>query len=181
MSRSEKHVDWCLRKAQKELKETGDHKGLVRIAPDEYEAKEHIKKAEHNLQALVYNKELFSDWSINMGFYTMYHCFLAILSKFGYESKNQECTLSAIDVLVKEKKIDESFRGYVEKIRKNPEVIKGPKEDIKNDDNSNDSDKIMSKREETQYTTIREVEAEKVNVILKVCQDMLFETKGIID
>jgi len=173
MSKAEKHIEWCLRKAQKELKETNDHKGLVRVTPDEKEAKRHIRKAEHNLQALLFNKDRFSDWSINMGFYTMYHCFLAILAQFGYESKNQECTLSVIDFLVEEKKIDESFKKYIEKIRKKPEDIMEFKEEGKDN-------QIMAEREETQYTTILEVEKEKVDEILKICQEMLQETKGII-
>lgn len=173
MSKAKKHVKWCLRKAQKELKETNDHKGLVRVAPDEKEAQEHIKKAEHNLQALIFNKDRFSDWSINMGFYTMYHCCLAILAKFGFESKNQECTLSAIDFLVEEKKIDVSFREYVEKIRKKPEDKKEYKTEKKDK-------QIMAEREETQYATILAVEKEKVNEILKICQEMLQETKGIV-
>jgi len=169
MSKPEKHVEWCLRKAQKELKETGDHKGLVRVSPDDKEAQEHVKKAEHNLQALLFNRDRFSDWSINMGFYTMYHCCLAILAKFGYESKNQECTLSAIEFLVEEKEIDTSFKKYIEKIHK------------KSEDKKEDKDKqIMEEREETQYTTILEVEKEKINEILKICQEMLQETKGII-
>ncbi len=27
-------VEWCLRKAEKEMKEEGKHRGLVKIAPD---------------------------------------------------------------------------------------------------------------------------------------------------
>ena len=38
-------------------------------------------------------------------FYTLYHCFLAILAKFGYESRNQECTFALIASLIENKKI----------------------------------------------------------------------------
>ena len=34
MSKSKKHVEWCLRKAEKELREKNDHKGLVKIKQD---------------------------------------------------------------------------------------------------------------------------------------------------
>ena len=46
------------------------------------------------------------DWALNVGFYSIYHCFLAILAKYGYESKNQSCTITVILNLIKEKKLD---------------------------------------------------------------------------
>lgn len=168
MSKVKKHVDWCLRKADKELKEKKDHKGLIKIKPDLKEARSYIIKAEHNLKALIFNKDSFSDWSINMGFYAMYHCCLAILAKFGYQSKNQECTLSAIEYLVEEKKIDDSFRQYIEKTQKKEDTENGEKQ-------------IMSEREETQYTPILEVDKDKVQELLELCQEMIQETKGVIE
>ena len=38
-------------------------------------------------------------------FYAIYHCFLAILAKFGYETRNQECTFAFIASLIEDKKI----------------------------------------------------------------------------
>lgn len=38
-------------------------------------------------------------------FYSIYHCFLAIGLKFGYESGNQECTFVLMRSLVEDKKI----------------------------------------------------------------------------
>ncbi|MEK6809106.1 MAG: hypothetical protein AABY40_00370, partial [Nanoarchaeota archaeon] len=38
--------------------------------------------------------------------YTHSHCLLAILQKFGYESRNQECTFAVIESLIEEKKIN---------------------------------------------------------------------------
>lgn len=133
--------------------------------PDEKLAYEHIGKAEHNLKALIHNKKDFSDWSINMGFYTMYHCCLAIISKFGYHSKNQQCTLSVIELLIEENKIDESFAQYVEKIRAHPDKKEN---------------QIISMREDTQYTPILKVDEKKIQEILELCQDMVNESKGII-
>lgn len=34
MSHAKNKVVWCLRKAEKELKETGKHRGLIKINPD---------------------------------------------------------------------------------------------------------------------------------------------------
>ena len=36
---------------------------------------------------------------MSASFYSIYHCFLAIALKFGYESRNQECTLAVIEML----------------------------------------------------------------------------------
>ena len=47
----------------------------------------------------------YTDWCSSSLFYTMYHCFLAILAKFGYEARNQECTFALIASLIEDKKI----------------------------------------------------------------------------
>ena len=48
---------------------------------------------------------------IRAAFYTIYHCFLALLAKYGYESRNQECTIAAIEYLSEKKRIvlDQKF------------------------------------------------------------------------
>ena len=37
---------------------------------------------------------------------SLYHCFLAIISKYGYESKNQSCTITALLHLIENEKLD---------------------------------------------------------------------------
>jgi len=99
-------VKWCLKKAEKELEEGDKHRGLLKITPDVALASLHIIKAEHNLKAMTEFKKIgFSDWSASAGFYCIYHCFLAILAKIGYESRNQECTFALIYTLIEEGKI----------------------------------------------------------------------------
>src|SRR3989338_5123253 len=106
MNHVKNKVDWCLKKAEKELNEEGNHRGLIEIQPDLEKAKEHIKKAEHYLKATDYLKKDFSDISASTIFYSMYHCLLAIAVKFGYESRNQECTFALIHSLIEDGKID---------------------------------------------------------------------------
>lgn len=48
---------------------------------------------------MFFNENHYSDWSASAFFYCIYHCFLAILHKFGYESRNQECTIAVIEML----------------------------------------------------------------------------------
>ena len=106
MSQAANYVKFCLDKAKKAIQEGRKHAGLVEVAPDLKKAATHIRKAEHNFKAISAFAQIgFSDWSVSAAFYTTYHCFLAILAKYGYESRNQECTVSAIRYLKDEGKI----------------------------------------------------------------------------
>ena len=44
MSHAWNKMEWCLKKAEKEMKEKGKHRGLVIAKPDMEEAKRHLKK-----------------------------------------------------------------------------------------------------------------------------------------
>lgn len=96
MAERKTKLDWCL------LKETR----LKRILPSPVRAREHIDKAKHNLLAVDYNiKGGFTDWAVSQAYYAMYHALLAILFKHGYESQNHECTITAVEYLIKTKKV----------------------------------------------------------------------------
>ena len=165
MSKAKKMVEWCLKKSERELKEGKRHRGLIKSEPNQKMALDHIKKAEHNLLVFLDNKKLgHYDWAINIGFYVMYHCCLSILAKFGYESRNQECTLALVLNLIEEKKIDENFKIYLEKIIT---------------DDKSDSE-VLPMREKTQYSPVLEIDVMKVNELEKLSQEMLKETKGIV-
>lgn len=88
-------IDWCIKK---EL--------MKEISPNAKISKEHIEKAKHNLRAADYSqKGGFDDWVVSQCYYAMYHSLLAILFKKGYESKNHECTINAVDYLIETKQI----------------------------------------------------------------------------
>lgn len=106
MSHAKNKVEWCLKKAEKEMKVGGRHRGLVKVEENKGMARRHIEKAEHYLEGTLVLKKNFSDISASTIFYSMYHSLLAILSKFGYESENQECTFALIYFLIEEGKID---------------------------------------------------------------------------
>lgn len=90
---------WCLEKGRIGGRK---HRGLRKIKPDKEEANNHIQKALHNLEAVDYNiKGGFGDWAVSASFYAMYHSLLAILYKLGYDSRNQECTINAIEYFIK--------------------------------------------------------------------------------
>lgn len=96
MLKNRSRLDWCLSHENK----------LKRITSNRLKSKEHIEKAKHNLLAADYNiKGGFNDWAVSQAYYAMYHALLAILYLFGYESKNHECTISAVEHLIETKKI----------------------------------------------------------------------------
>jgi len=103
MAHIENKLEWCLNKAKKEGEK---HRGLKEVKPSKEKADKHITKADHNLKAMLYLiKGNFPDWAINASFYARYHCLLALLAKYGYESRNQECTFTVIEYLIKNKKL----------------------------------------------------------------------------
>lgn len=81
------------------------------------------KEGMHNLRAVDHNiKGGFPDWAVSAAFYAKYHSLLAILYKMGYESRNQECTISAVEHFIKTKKIVLDLK-YIEMIRRTSEMM----------------------------------------------------------
>lgn len=168
MSHAKNKVDWCIKKAKKELKEGKKHRGLVKADSNLTEARKHLVKAEHNLAAIEYfDKGGFSDWSMSATFYCIYHCFMAIAAKFGYESRNQECTVALIKYLKEQKQIDledkfiESLEAY--------------------DDSERHESGIIEKREFYTYGTTTSIDnKEEVKKSINLCKNCLNQTKEII-
>ncbi len=140
----------------------------MRIKKDIEESKRHLTKAEHNLKGVTRFKEIgFSDWSMSAGFYCIYHCFLAIAAKFGYESGNQACTVSLMKYLNEEKKIslDEKFIDLLEY------------EDL----GEIEKDSVIDMRESYTYGVQISVKDEtKINNLKEACKELVDITKEII-
>lgn len=167
MSHAKNKVEWCLKKAEREQKEGKKHRGLIKVEPNEEEAKKHIKKAEHNLSAVDYfNIGGFSDWSISAVFYCIYQCFLAIASKFGYESRNQECTVSLIKYLKEQKKIEIENR-FIEAVESY-------------DEQERHETTVIEKREFYTYGTTIEAGKEEIQESIQLCKDCLDQTRDIV-
>lgn len=174
MSQASKHVAWCLKKATQEIDECKrlgkkpKHRGLLKGNPALEEAKNHLEKAEHNLGGITKFKEIgYSDWSMSAGFYCIYHCFLAIGAKFGYESGNQACTISLMRFLNEENKIrlDEKFIELLE-YEGLGEVTRGS---------------VIDMREDYTYGIQISVEDEtKIDELKKVCKALIDIAKQII-
>src|SRR3989338_5339914 len=97
MSQVENHLAWCFK----------DEKRLKKIKPDRDLAQKHIAKSEYNYKVLqTLEQAKLYDWALNVGFYAIYHCFLALLAKYGYSSRNQACTITVLLTLINENKLD---------------------------------------------------------------------------
>ena len=167
MSQASNKVKWCLNKAKRELEENGLHRGLVKGESNQIMAEKHIVKAEHNLNAALYlNEGGYSDWSTSAFFYCLYHCFLAILRKHGYESRNQECTLAVIESLMEE--------GTINIDNKFLDALKITK--IKDADYS-----VIKVREDFQYgVEITFKRKDEFNELIKMCKELINVTRDII-
>ncbi len=83
----------CFCSAKKAEEKNRKHKGLLVGKPDDQKAEEYIAKAKTNLKTCEVFKQLRLDYKIpEEWFYSMYYCGLAILAKFGIESRSQKCT-----------------------------------------------------------------------------------------
>lgn len=163
MAHLENKLEWCINKAKKEGEK---HRGIKEIEPDSIRAEKHIAKAEHNLNVMIYLlRENFHDWTISCSFYAMYHCLLAILIKHGYESKNQECTFTAVEFLIKNKKIDLDVNW----LRK-----------IATFDDKMEEEEIIKLREEFQYGTDTLYDNEKIKKLLDDTKEFIDIVKNII-
>lgn len=161
MGRIEDVFDWCLKQGEK-----GDHKGLRKTDSDKEESERHIKKALHNLKAMDHNiRGGFKDWAVSAAFYAMYHSLLAVLSMFGYESRNQECTITAIEYFIKNKRINLDQK-YIEIIRRTSEMM--PKD-------------AKMLREEFQYGTEIEIDGEILNQLKNNAKEFVEKVQILLE
>ena len=167
MSHIKNKIEWCLKKAEKEVRETGKHRGLAIIKPDLEKAREYVKKAEHYLKATEYLKKgNFSDISASTVFYSMYHCLLAIITKYGYESRNQECTFALIQSLAEDGKItfDKKLLDKISSL------------EIKGDDEKTSTEI----REQYQYGVELSIKDKLYEELLQTAKEVLAKTKLIL-
>ena len=163
MTHAENKLNWCLKKAEKEGRK---HRGLREITPDLHKADDHIKKAEHNLAVMeCLMQSEFNDWAVSASFYAHYHCLLAILQKFGYESRNQECTFAAIEHFIEQ--------GKINLTKEDLHKIFAAQDELKEAD-------IINLREKFQYGTETLYEEQKTQELLKQTKIFIEKTKTIL-
>ncbi len=174
MSQASKHVEWCLNKAKKEIEECRKlgkrpkHRGLLKVNSSTEGARKHLAKAEHDFEGITRFKEIgFSDWSMSAGFYCIYHNFLAIAAKFGYESSNQTCTIALMRFLKETGKIDldEKFIEHLE---------------YEEMEESTEHSVIELREDYTYGVQISVKDETKINELRRICKELIEITKQII-
>lgn len=160
MGRVEKKFKWCLGKGKGKK-----HRGLKKIEPDEREVEGHIDKALHNLKAMGDFSEKYSDWSVSAAFYAMYHSLLAILYKLGYESRNQECTITAIEHFIKNGTLEIDTK-YITMIRSTQEIV---------------PDDAKTLRENFQYGTEIEITQAKLKTLMDNAKEFVDKMRAVVE
>lgn len=163
---SAKKLKDCFKEGGKDI---ARHKGLRKVNDNRIMA--HLKKAEHNFKAITAFAEMgFSDWSASAAFYCLYHCLLALVNKFGYESKNQNCTFIFIESLIDEGKITKINKKEIKEIF-DESVI----------DDLEHSSKIMDIRETMQYTTRTNMEKDSLEHLRKRTKELFDKLRNEIE
>jgi len=147
-------VKECFKTAEKEEKKGKKHKGLLKTDPSIENAKQYLIKAKECLKFCGVYKQLNADYKIpEEWYYALYYCSLAIISKFGVESRSQRCTALFLRYAKDKGLIDyddefiKRIMVYKEKDKKTDvdqreEARYGPK--TKLEDVSKDYDKMMN-------------------------------------
>lgn len=91
---------------------------------------------------------------------------MAIIAKFGYESRNQECTIALVEHLKEEGKIDVSN-----------EIIETVK-DVEHEEKHQSS--VIELRENFQYGTETSIKDKYLDELKELCKKAIEETKKII-
>ncbi|HUS51708.1 MAG TPA: hypothetical protein VMZ91_16190, partial [Candidatus Paceibacterota bacterium] len=157
----------CFIEAEKEEKKGNKHKGLIITLPDVEAAKSYIKKAKESLELCEIYKERRIDYKIpEEWFYALYYCALAILSKFGIESRSQKYTAQFLEYI--------KLKGLIDYEDELIEMITVHKE--------RDKESEVDKREEARYSpaiTFDEVFA-RYEEMTNLCKKAISQSEEIV-
>jgi len=158
MAQLDNLLDWCLRKGKEEK-----HRGLRKAKPDLKLGRRHLEKADHYLKAGLFLRDNgFADIAVAQLFYAMYHCFLALLAKHGYESRNQRCTFAAVEYLIAQGKerLDDEWTNRVASYES--------------------TDDAISLREEFQYGVETKVNPGKLERLIEDAKELLTVVRTLL-
>ena len=157
----------CFLNAKKYENRGKKHKGLLIVEKNDKKAEEYIQKAKTNLEMCDFYKEKKLDYKIpEEWFYTLYYCALAILTKFGVESRSQKCTALFLRY-VKEKGLINYDDEFVDRI-----TVYGNIEQISD----------VDERENARYgSSVRDESIiEKYEMMMNMCKRAISQCEDII-
>lgn len=161
------NVKDCFKSALKDESKNRKHKGLLLTTSNKKEAEEYILKAKKNMELCKFYKEKGFDYKLpEEWFYTLYYCALAILSKFGVESRSQRCTALFLKH-VKEKGIIEYDNEFIQRIMVHKE--KEEKSDV-------------DEREKSRYSSVIQIKevAQNYDNMMNVCKRAISQCEEIV-
>ncbi|MDO8622808.1 MAG: hypothetical protein Q7R52_01040 [archaeon] len=163
----EEELKECFRNAEKAEKSGIKHKGLLLRKPNDKDAREYIEKAKRELELCDFYKEKGFDYKLpEEWFYTLYYCALAILSKFGIESRSQKYTALFLDY-VQEKGLIDYKNEFIQRITVFSK--KGEESEV-------------DKREEARYSSSIKIEKveERYNETIQLCKESISQAEEIV-
>ncbi len=163
----EENIKECFISALRDENKGRKHKGLLLIGQNSKEAEEYIVKAKRNLELCKFYREKGFDYKIpEEWFYTLYYCALAILSRFGVESRSQRCTALFLKY-AKDKGLIEYGDEFIERIMVYKE--KEARSDV-------------DEREKARYGSAVKIEevGQNYNKMMGVCQEAVAQCEEIV-
>src|SRR4030042_1152176 len=157
----------CFKSGIKDSGAGKKHKGLVIKKPDDALAKRYLEKAKKNLELCeLYKNNGFEYMIPEAWYYTLYYCALAILSKFGVESRNQRCTASFLKY-IKDKGLIDYNEEFISRI-----MVYADKEEISD----------VDEREEARYGPYIESEevSRQYSSRIKICRQAISEEEELV-
>jgi len=156
-----KEIRDCFVNALKDENKGKKHKGLLITKPDNKMAENYIKKAKLNLELCNFYKEKGFDYKIpEEWFYSLYYCALAILSKFGIESRSQKCTAYFLRY-AKDNSLIDYDNDFIDRIMVYRE--KGEKSDVDERKKARYSSSIISKEIENKFENMMSICKEAIS------------------
>lgn len=160
-------VKECFKSAVRDEKKDKKHKGLLVAEPSIENVQHYLRKAKDGLKFCDIYKQAGADYKIpEEWYYTLYYCALAILAKFGVETRSQRCTALFLEY-VKDKGLIEYDDEFIKKIIVYKE--KGKKT-------------AVDEREEARYSPkfkFKEV-AEQYDKMMDVCRKAISQCENIV-
>ncbi len=157
----------CFESAKKDEKKGKKHKGLLVVEPSPKRAEEYLDKARDSLRFCEIYKNSGSDYKVpEEWYYSLYYCALAILCKFGVETRSQRCTALFIQY-VKERGLIEYDNEFIKKI-----IVHKEKE----------NKSAVDEREEARYGSsikMKEVE-QQYEEMMTLCKKAISQAQDIV-
>jgi len=161
----------CFKSAVNDEQKGKKHKGLLAVESSLEEAKNYLDKARDSLRFCNLYKKEKADYKIpEEWYYSLYYCALAILSKFGVETRSQRCTALFLKY-IKEKGLINYDNEFIEKIIVHKE--KDKKSSVDEREEARYSSKIRIEKVEEQYDKMMIL----CNEAISQAQDIVFSDK----